>query len=250
MQILKTVKYVKQLNRLTKNALDRLNKSKGWSKDRSKTGRDKEKQEKSASEKQQEAEIGKEAEKKWTEEIEIEREKAANSDVDKASGRALGGLDKTENAPTSINKKEPDVEGKLQEIESSKRGLKEESEKRAEEAEKTYEEKIGNKKIENILEEGKTEEGKSWVDKVRPGQDQDMEFQSLESEESKTQTINFLKDDASSFSIPETKDNVDVPLDEEDKEKVIELLNDENRNIPEELQKEAANTKPRNEYKN
>jgi hypothetical protein len=248
MQILKSVKYLQQLDKLTRNALNKLNNSKGWSKERSKTGRDKEKQEKSASEKQQEAEIGKEAEKKWTEEIEIEREKAANSDVGKASGRALGDLDKIENSATSLPEENPSIEEDIEDIKEN-RGIEKEKEQENRDVERSFEEKIGEKKIEKILEEGKPEEGKSWVDKVRPNQDQDLEFQSLESEESKTQTINFLKDDVSSFSIPEIKDNVDVPLEEEDKEKIIELLHDENRNIPEELQKEAANTKPRNEYK-
>jgi hypothetical protein len=182
----------------------------------------------------------------WREEIDVERGKAANQEVGKGRSRALGDLDKVENAPTSVPGKVTGVEEKLKELEE-KGGLENEAEKRSAEAAKTFEERIGGKKIEEILEEGKPQEGKSWAEKVRPKEE--MEFQSLDQEAERAQTVDLLKEDSGKYFMPEGKNGSEIMLDQEEKKQAIELMGENRENTPGELLKDREVSEPANDNK-
>ena len=74
--------------------------------------------------------------KNWAEEINTERDLAANQDIQKARGRAPGDLDKIENASTTIPGKQLEgQDGKVEEIEET-RGVDENIEDQKANAEK------------------------------------------------------------------------------------------------------------------
>lgn len=183
-----------------------------------------------------------EVEKKWTSEIEVEREKAANMEVGKSRGRAPGDLDKIENASTSGLGKEKEV----QEI-NEERGIEKEKGAEKQEAEKTFQERIGEKKIDNILEEGKIEEEKSWAEKVRP--DKASEFRNLDQETENTRAINLLKEDSSKFFMPENKNTPEMILDQNEKKEAVELMGEKKEELPQELLKDVEEPTSKNENK-
>ncbi len=187
-----------------------------------------------------------EPEKNWTEELDIERSRAANQDVGRARGRAPGNLNKVENAPTSVQEKDVDAGDKVEEI-KEKRGLEQEAEIRRGEADQSFEEKAGEKKIEQILEEGKSEEGKSWADKVRP--DEKMEFESLDQDGNQAKAINLLREDSAGYFMPEGRNGNEVILDQAERKQAVELIEDNREKAPDELLKEREEAEPKNEYK-
>jgi hypothetical protein len=191
-----------------------------------------------------------EPEKKFTKELEIEREKAANVDPSKASGRAIGGLEKVENASTKSKVNQKNLDRKTEEIEE-KRDIEKETKIGKSEAESDYKKNTDDKNLEQILDKGKSNEGKSFAERVRPNKE--MEFQSLDEKQLNDKTINLLKEDSSKFLMP-ANDNIQKPLKVDTYDIVTKSTGDikakEEANYFEELYMDEAANEPTTEMEN
>ena len=111
---------------------------------------------------------------------------------------------------------------------------------------KSFEDRVGEKKIDKVLEEGKPKEGKSWVDKVRP-ENNEMNFDGQEQLGDQSKAIDLMKEESTQFMMPEQGSTNEMVLTDDQQEKAIELMGD--NNSLEDSQNELKLINGNNDYK-
>ena len=159
--------------------------------------------------------------------VKAEREGGANKDLNSATGRAMGGLDKVENGSTVLPGQEmKDTRGKVKEF-GEKIEEKDDVQTEKEQLDKSFEEKIGDKKLDQHLEKGEGKRGNSWVDKVRPEKNE-MNFDGQEQLGDQSKAIDLMKEESTQFMMPEPENTNEMALTDEQQEKAIDLMGDNN----------------------
>lgn len=151
--------------------------------------------------------------KKHTDDIDQQRQEAANADTGRARGRNPSSLGELENA--SSNRPGTRIEDSEIEDINKKRGpIKEILE---EKEGKSYEEQIGTKKLDDILEKGPRNKEGEWSKPFEPNND-GQEFRAIEDESGINRTIKLLKTDSQAALTPssplEQKINLPPKLDD------------------------------------